>query len=261
MQVEIEAVEGLKDSDLFSLLSLQRLSELQISGSIGTNTIVTFNDGIAPVLKGIGSSLKTLSLSRLHGINILIIIENCPSLRSLTLEFNKNYVEAKRTKEDQKRIKLELVLGHLEKLRLSSSKFHFSPHIIPQENLISLLLMPSLRNISIHNCMTLTDNIFKEATDLHHFRHLEYLELCGCHNVTDTSIELLMNNDNVLNEIVLHSCKQLMHFDIDFWRSVFYENNWLVSIDYKKFESDDELFRVNSSVHSDSQSESEGYYD
>jgi hypothetical protein len=258
MQVKIMTVEGLKDGDLQSLLFLERLSELEISGSNENECRVTFKNGIAPVLKGIGTSLKTLSLSHLGDINIQVIIEHCSSLRSLTLEFNHSYVRTSWTNEDEKRIKLE-PQGQLEKLRLSTvstNVFFSSP--IPSENLFSLLSTPSLKNISIHDCITLTDKVFRKAAKLHNFRNLVYLELCDCHSVTDTVIELLMNDDNVLKEIVLLSCKRLTQCSVDYWRDVVKANNWLLSIDYKSFES---ALEVDSSVHSNSENDYEDYFD
>lgn len=260
MQVKIMTVEGLQDSDLQSLLFLERLAELQISGSNENECSITFTDGIAPVLKGIGNSLKTLSLSHLGGINIHAILEHCSSLCSLTLKFNHGYVGTSWTEKDEKRIKLEpRVLGQLENLKLSTvstNVFFSSP--IPSENLVSLLLTPSLKNISIHDCITLTDKVFEKAAKLHNFRNLDYLELCNCHSVTGTVFELLMNHDNVLKKMVLLSCRRLTQCSVDFWRDVVNANNWLLSIDYENFES---ALEVDSSAHSNSENENVDYED
>jgi hypothetical protein len=67
-----------------------------------------------------------------------------------------------------------------------------------------------------------------------------------------------MNDDNVLKEIVLLSCKRLTQCSVDYWRDVVKANNWLLSIDYKSFES---ALEVDSSVHSNSENDYEDYFD
>ncbi|XP_046455284.1 uncharacterized protein LOC124202853 isoform X3 [Daphnia pulex] len=265
MEMKIMAVSGLKDSDLQSLLSLERLSELHI-GEFENECEITFKDGIAPILKGIGSSLKTLSLSRIRGINIQVIMEHCTGLRSLTLKFHSDcgtfWKEEDTTKkEDKKRIKLDQrVLWQLEKLSLftgSNGSFYSCP--IGSNNLMSLLVTPTLRYISIHDCTTLTDSILEEAEKFHNFRNLEYLELYGCHSVTESSIDLLMNDNNALKQIVLHHCKLFTQDAVDCWKDEINANNWFVSIDYWNFEPAPE--NNSSSSHSSECEYGDYYYD
>lgn len=265
MEVKIMAVKGLKDSDLQSLLFLERLSELEIC-EFEDECEISFKDGIAPVLKGIGSSLKTLGLSRIRGINVQVIIERCTDLRSLTLQFHSDYLgtvwpeENVTQEENKKRIKLDQrVLGQLEKLSLSTGSTNCcSLCPISSENLMSLLLTPTLKSIIIHDCTTLTDAIFKEVEKFHNFRNLEYLELCRCNSVTESGIELLIKDKNALKQIVLHYCKLLTQWVVGCWREEINANNLLVSIDYQNLEPPRE--DNSSSSHSNSEYEYGDYY-
>ena len=87
--VKIELIKGLTESEKLGLPSLRNVNELEIDGNDVNSTVLTFEgDGVVPLLKGFGSSLKELYLSVLKDVNIRAIIEFCPKLQSLWLEEN-----------------------------------------------------------------------------------------------------------------------------------------------------------------------------
>ena len=67
----IELITGLTDSDLLGLLSLENVNKLEIYGNDFNSTVLTFEGGVVPLLKGFGCSLKHLMLSYLKDVNIV----------------------------------------------------------------------------------------------------------------------------------------------------------------------------------------------
>jgi hypothetical protein len=229
IEVEIHIVRGLTDSDLLSLLSLEKLRKLKLNGCERVDSYITFGGGVTPILEAFGnSSLKKLSLAFLRDVNIQVIAQLCPNLDLLDLFDNLSYSTAKL---DEEWVKIEsLVLKQLEKLSLFAG---FSrPISIPHEHFVLLLSAPSLTDIYIDGCCTLNDDVLQEVARVHIFQRLESLEVKECHNVTEKGIDVFMNALNPLKKIALHMCRQVKESNVDHWVKQAKMNNWQILIEF-----------------------------
>jgi hypothetical protein len=229
IEVDINIVRGLTDSDILCLLSLEKLRKLKLGGSIdGCSSYVTFGGGVTPILKAFGnSSLKTLSLSNLCDVNIQVIAQLCPNLHSLDLCNNSSYSTAK-LDEEWGKIESQ-VFKQLEKLSLSVGNSSIS---IPREHFILLLSAPSLVDIDIAGCSMLNDDVLQEVVRVQKFHHLESLEVKKCHNVTEKGIDVFMNDQNPLKKIALRWCRQVTKSNVDYWKEQAKMNNWQILIEF-----------------------------
>jgi hypothetical protein len=97
--LDINLVSGLTNSDLLELLFLENVNRLEIYADSDsaptvhnrhnpTPHMVTFKDGVVPLLKRFGSSLEVLVLYNLEevtAVKIPMIIDFCPKLKSLVI--------------------------------------------------------------------------------------------------------------------------------------------------------------------------------
>jgi hypothetical protein len=227
IKVEINSCKGLTDSDLLSLLSLENLRNLKLSGDHTSNGVtVTFSGGVTPILKAFGNSLQSLSLSIWQDVNVLVITQLCPNLHSLDLFRNLSYFSAKLVKEWVKTEPTETqVLKQLEKLRLFGSG-------IPREHLILLLSSPLLVEITIGRCSTLNDDVLLKVAGIQTFSNLEELNVGLCHNVTEKGIDIFMNAKNPLKIIQIDRCDEISKSNVECWERQAKKNNWQLLIVY-----------------------------
>ena len=235
-KIKIKVVNGLMDSDILSLLSLKNLYKLIINGfdEKDQNGGITFIGGIIPLLKCFGCSLAKLNLSHLHDVNILLIAQLCPNLRSLKLKENWSYLTADRTEEYKYRSNQtnKPILQSLEELILICDFSAYVPFIpIPPDNIVILLSSPSLTYVSIVGCGNLTDEVLQEAAKIHNFEKLVNLEIFYCKSVTKKGIDIFLTNRNPLKKIELLSCRRLTKEDVRCWKRKKKEENWDLNID------------------------------
>lgn len=221
VKLKIGPNKGLNDKDLLSLLSFKNISFLDICGFTEDSDLkITFDNGIAPVLKILGRSLQSLFLSCVHGVNIWVIIELCPNLRSLHLDENFNYSKSSQAKNGKAKI-----FTQLEKLCLKDGS-----HSIPPENLVLLLLSPLLKFIEIHFCLGFTDTVIQKTANHHEFRNLEYLKLVCCNSVSERGINVLMTDRNPIKKIVLNYCDKITEENVTLFVKKVNDKNWALSI-------------------------------
>jgi hypothetical protein len=232
-------MEGFKDVDLLSLLSLKTLRVLIIRycprikvtereelGIFGRN--LTFEGGVFPLLKKFGNSITILSLEgSFLNVNIPGIIELCPNVQTLSFwcehyQTPSSIEHARNTLNNMK----QPVLKKLEKLYISS--WYSDDNDIPSEYLLVLLSSASLGFVNIKGCRILTDEILQRAADLHSFRNLEYLSIYFCHSVTKKGVDVFMQEKNPLKHICLLSCRGITGEDYMDWRekSIWIRRNW-----------------------------------
>ena len=231
-EVNIVLCDGLTDVELLQgLLTLKELRKLGIivGISLETESLITFDGGVRPLLEGLGSSLTSLKLSGLDAINTGVIVEHCPNLRLLRIAYNKSYLSTERP-FSTKRIKTEKPM--LKKLEILTIVDNFFPNvelfvtISPEDLLLLLSSSPSLKQLSISNCQSLTDALLLDAIKIHGFQKLESIYLSDCPNVSKRGIDLFMNDGSVVSSIWLFSMPLLCQQNVDEWKAKAISNNW-----------------------------------
>jgi hypothetical protein len=212
--VDIRMSKEFTDVDLLSLLALENICDLKISGH--RDGYITFTGGVRPLLKSLGNSLRSLELSQFHGINIPVLTECCPKLISLNLINNFYY------QNRQDFLKSDEILMNLETLNLRGR--------IPSLHLFLLLFSPSLLYVRLNDCDTLTDEILMMISIIHRFHRLEHFEISNCNFVTSKGIDIFMQDSNALKEIDLKWCDKVTRKNIYDWKKKAKEKNWQLSI-------------------------------
>ena len=213
----------LTNVELLGLLKLKGLRKfsIEVFDSRRENQI-TFDGGVRPLLEGLGSSLTSLKIDHLNAINIGVIVEHCSNLRNLSLiyntcdvSFHSDLIRAKKP-----------VLEKLERLNI------IDPRLvpIPPQDLLSLLSSPSLKQLRICRCPSLTDGFLLDAANVHGFQKLESIDLQYCPNVTKSGIDLLMNESNPLSDIGLMFMQGIRQQNVDEWKAMAIRNNWQLEI-------------------------------
>ena len=244
MKVEMNLTMECTNNDLQHLKFVERLCELKINGSCQKSyEAITFNGGVKPLLKAIGPSLRTLELKDLKTIriDIGILTKLCPNLYSLTLYRNRIYTTSKPEETadafQTKKLKMENpILKKLSVLKLhcrgdkSESGFlsFFSP--IPEENLVSLLSLPSLIDIQIAKCCSLTDHVLHQVAKYNNFPKLEVLKLTHCNYVSINAILEFMKDSNPLHTVSLLDCLLLTREVKEAFKRLVVEKNWMLSL-------------------------------
>ena len=221
-RVAIHATEGLKDSDLLCLLSLNQLYGLRILES-SSKSEITFDGGVVPLLKNFGKSLGILSFQHFDSVRISTIAEFCPNLTSLKVNY-----KARRPLRGGSSVDNESdILLMKDKLPLFKNlKTLFCEGDIQPDILLCLLSSPLLHRLVVHYCETFSDEVLQKAADFHGFQNLQVLDLFGCNSVSKRGIEALLVDSNPLHKISLCFCKNLSSWE---WlRSMIVRRNWNV---------------------------------
>lgn len=219
--VLIHVTKGLKDSDLLCLMSLKVLHKLKIFKSniwVPNDTEITFDGGVAPLLKVFGRSLETLALECFDLIRISAIIDFCPNLNFLCIRDVTGSLENERHLFQAE--KKPPVFKELKQL--------FCVLDVPVDILLFLLSSPSLEHIGISCCDVLTDEILLETVKCQHqFNNLKKFELDKCDSVTKRGIDALLSNGcNPLEVIDIYRCKNIVDRNYADWNSLIANKNW-----------------------------------
>jgi hypothetical protein len=219
--VLIHVTKGLKDSDLLCLMSLKVLRKLKIFKSnfwVPNDTEITFDGGVAPLLKVFGRSLETLALECFDLIRISAIIDFCPNLNFLCIRDVTGSLENERHLFQSE--KKPPVFKELKQL--------FCILDVPVDILLFLLSSPSLEHIGISCCDVLTDEILLETIKCQHrLNNLKKFELDKCDSVTKLGIDALLRSDfNPLEVIDIYRCKNIVDQNYADWKSLIGNKNW-----------------------------------
>jgi hypothetical protein len=238
VKIDLEVVKGFTNNDLLSLRFLKRLRELKLrdilSDEESERSQITVDGGLFPLLKDIGSSLVILGLACFIGLNVSLIAEFCPNLRSLTLTSNRFYTTVSLVEKivlsNQKRWKIKPpILKHLIELRFKSNIFNNNCHLLA-ENLMFLLSSPSLTSVTIHSCKLVTDEFVSDVANLYHFKNLKKLELSYCPMITECGLSELMTDSNNLERITVFGCDKLDKKIVENFQIQALQKNWKLSI-------------------------------
>ncbi len=240
VKIDLEGLEGFTNNDLLSLRFLKRLRELKLCDiylheeSLRERSQITVDGGLFPLLRHIGSSLVILSLSCFVGLNVTLIAEFCPNLRSLALESNRFYTTVSLAEKivlsNQKHLKIKSpILKHLIELRFHSFAFNNDCRLLA-ENLMFLLSSPSLRSVTFESCNLITDKFLGDVANLYLFKNLKKLELCCCPMITECGLNELMKDSNDLERITVFGCAKLGKQIVENFKIQALQKNWKLSL-------------------------------
>jgi hypothetical protein len=233
LDLTIVVKKGLKDSDLFCLTNLKNLRVLRIMGvKSSTGDEITFDMGIAPVLKVIGNSLKVLDLAYLEVVDIWTIVKFCPNLNSLVFQRQSQSLSSLSENEV---IQLRKEKGRVifEDLKILECGFNLSNDI-----LFGLLSCPLLEEVEISDCDALTDNFLQEAMTNGIFKNLEVLSFTACNLVTKQGLDALLINENRLEEIIFSFCNKVTLRNVYDWCEIAHCNNWKLILEFENFDTE-----------------------
>ncbi len=235
---------GITDFNLLGLSGLERLSEFKLSGlqeDFPETGVISFDGGLAPLLKTRGSSLTKLRFDYCLSIaiNLGILIECCPNLEHLTLNFCRYSSLTRQDKiglmasRPSKLKKTDFMWEHLEKLKLWAYYQEDDPHSdIPREVLLFMLSRsPNLKHLHLRDCQTLDDDLLRQVFLSHQFKTVEFVVFDSCDSITKAGIDLFMDESNSLKLLSCDGCKSVSNDDVVDWREKAKTNNWDFLVD------------------------------
>jgi hypothetical protein len=231
---------GLTDADLSSLTNLKNLQILNFytdPNSDENEISITFDRGLAPVFKVIGSTITVLELAHFEFVDIWTLVKFCPNLISLNFE---NQCQSLSALSENEIIQLrnEKGRGIFKDLRTLGCGFNLSNDI-----LFDLLSCPSLELVHFIQCDALTEEFLKEAISYDLFKNLKCLKLDSCEFVTKEVLDELVMSDNNLEQISIYFCDKVTRDHVKDWHTFACHQNWKL---YLSFEDDDtELITYN----------------
>jgi hypothetical protein len=160
-----------------------------------------------------------------------LIIDYCPNIRSLYLTIDNNHHETTELSVDSvhsyhpKGLGLQESVVPLQKLEdIYLESFYVNlPFALSPEILLLLLSSPSLVDIHIVNCSTLTDQIIEKVCARNSFENLTHFQLYDCPAVSQKGIDFFMNEKNPLEFICLRNCG---YVDFEDLKNKAKKNHW-----------------------------------
>jgi hypothetical protein len=230
VDIYIQVKTGLTDTDLFCLTSLKNVQKLKFIRHQSSNgKEITFDKGLAPVLKVIGNSLKVLYLVYFEFIDIWTVVKFCPNLMSLTFD---NHCQSLSALSENEIIQLrhEKGRGYFQDLKILGCGFNLSNDI-----LFGLLSCPLVENIYIAFCDALTDDLLREVVANGFLKNLQIVCLESCHSLTKQGLDELLMKDNLLREITFLFSEKLTKNNVHDWHEIAKNKNWELFIDFENF--------------------------
>ncbi len=227
IKIDMVLEKGLKDIDLQCLTSLKMLREINFyrkKGEEREETYITFDGGVGKLLKEIGRSLEKLSLSVFDVVNISTIIELCPNLSILSIHHTSDSGHKELTEEEISRFRLEWNKDN--KQILKNLKVLNCGYNIPPDLLLWMLSFPSLEDIKIFFCDSLTDELIQNSAKRHRFQNLKLFMLLRCHSVSPKGIDALMLDGNSLNQVFCVICNRFTIKHVSDWHKLACQKNW-----------------------------------
>jgi hypothetical protein len=239
LDLTIVVKKGLTDSDLFCLTNLKNFRLLRILGlkpilgdlNRSRGDEITFDMGIAPVLKVVGNSLKVLDLLHFE-VDIWTIVKYCPNLTSLIFE---KHCESLSALSENEVIQLRNEKGRVifGDLKILECGFNLSNDI-----LFALLSCPLLEEVEISDCDALTDDFLQEAMKNGILKNLQVVYLIRCNLVTKQGLDALLINGNRLAEIICSFCEKVTLRNVYDWYKIARRNNWELFLEFENDETE-----------------------
>lgn len=226
-KIDMILEKGLTDIDLQCLTSLKMLREINFyrkTGEEREDIDITFDGGVAKLLEAIGRSLEKLGLSCFDVVNISTIIKLCPNLNFLAIHHTRDSGNRELLESEINRFKIEW--SREEKQMLKNLAVLFCGYNIPSELLLWLLSFPSLVDVRLFFCDSLTDGLIEKTVKRRHFQNLRVLALLRCHLVTNKGIDALLVDGNLISEMFFSHCNQLTLKNVSDWHKLARKKNW-----------------------------------
>ena len=213
------------------------LQEIHITNETGVAEISILNT-LTPVLAFHGPTIVSLNLAEVAEVSIQVIVEYCPEMVHLCLQFNTAFCKGddilrkgsskkvvKRSPEKLKTLKL---------LCLEKSEFDLLPNSPDSEDLQSLLACSTLKSLELSHCENLDDAVFATVFEQHEFKKLESLSLTSCHNISFISLFEFLTSINNLRRVQLVQCEDIGLCDIQKYKKILTKKKMLkhVSIEW-----------------------------
>ena len=240
--MKIQCDSSLSNACLSFVVSMPRvkLRELYLIG--GNNLLITFFDGIVPVLKTIGENLIVLKISKFEFVEPFVVVVNCPNLKRLKLSSN-CYTENATLNS----FPVEGSLRHLEEFAFrGSDPFEATETNLSEHQLTCFLSSPRLKELNIQFCAMLTDKIFEEAFRRTKFEKLMYVNLSCCDSITQTGLDILKREENSILFLYVEFCfyhheNRLLQAD---WTSIAKEKNWDIQVCFVSQSADERAIEM-----------------
>ena len=240
--MKIECGSSLSNHCLSCVVSMPHvnLQELAIIG--GENAIVTFSDGIVPVLKTIGANLFGLKISKHEFVDPFFVVYYCRNLKSL--KFSSNCFMDYGISNNVPRIG---TLQYLEEFTFSGRDPSEALETdLRDYQLAYFLSSPKLKDITIHFCETLTDTVFEIAFLWTKFENLMYVDLSCCFSITKYGLDFLKREENSINFLFIECC---FHDDdtkllVAEWATMAKEKNWNIQTKFLSQFTEDEVVEI-----------------
>jgi hypothetical protein len=209
-------------------MSLKKLRKFEIFKSrfwVPNKTKVTFDGGVAPLLKVFGKSLETLVLKGLDLVRISTIIDFCPNLIVLHISDVTGYLENERN--------LFQVEKHPPVFQQLKLLICVSTGILqmPVDVLLFLLSSPKLEHVTLFSVYAFSDEVLMETVKCHQLKNLRQLDLSQCNSLTKHGIKkFLRKNCSPLEMISFYCCKNIGLQSYSDLLSLIAKKNWNLKI-------------------------------
>ena len=195
------------------------------------NSLVTFENGIVPVLEIIGRNLHNLKISNFQLVDPLVVVANCPNLKTLKFRLNKSYTESTEIHNFLPAIETP---RHLEKFYCSVTAPYDSITTHIPENQVSFFLgSPLLKHIRIFSCTTLTDSAIETAFRKSKFHKMSSVDIAYCSSITNYGLDFFKQDKNSIAFFSIENCLLVdTHLLETEWTAMIMQKNWKVKLNF-----------------------------
>ena len=242
VSIEIACDSTMTDENVLRLATMPNtdLKELFVVGA--PDSVVTFPNGIAPLLQSSGIRLLILSITCMENVDLIAIFSNCPNLKCLSLLSNTSYVETAISKSLAKKMFFE----KLQSFRFTASDLgrDIKCHL-PEIQFPIVLGSPKLKSLVIMSCSTLTDVVLERAFQKTRFKCMTHVDLSYCDTITNGGLDHFKKDENSVSFFSIYYCRlvDVARLETE-WNAMAKERNWKVKtkfVAFTEFEFENQL--------------------
>ena len=196
------------------------LRELQVSNEFGVSN-ASMVTTLTPLLLSHGKSLVNLAFSEVADVNVEVILNCCPNLVSLSLQFNEAYSRNDQNHQEDEGFG-EKGLERLKFLKIlcrETSGDVLTSNSPSRREILRLLSSPRLESVEISHCERLDDETFGQAFIQHDFAQLEHLSLIACNNIRFSDLSEFLSQSRKLKHVQFRMCQDIYLSDIQKYKA------------------------------------------